>query len=194
MRLVIATAALAFVLGSTTLAAAQTATPAPTSTVGTSVPSSIESTGPSAWLILPWGGIGVGGRYMLPLPIKSLLASTGTNLRDRWALEFGADYLHWSLGWAGYGDYSVNEVIPVVGVMWNVWVNDQFAFYPKAELGWGFGWASTPNGYTGAWDYSGHRGFYPDGAAGVLYKPWGGVTFRAEVGYAGLKIGGGWLF
>jgi hypothetical protein len=192
MRNVIAAAAFAIALGSTTLASAQMQ-PAPSSTVGTTVGGgSLESKGPTVWGILPWSGIGIGARFMLPLGIKPLL--TNTNLRDSFALEFGVDYFHWSFGYAGFGDYSVNELVPVVGVMWNIWVNQQFAFYPKIELGWGFGWASTPNGYSGAWDYTGHRGFYPDGAAGILYKLNNGLTLRAEAGYGGLKGGVGWLY
>jgi hypothetical protein len=197
MRIVTAAAALSLVLGSTTLAFAQSQPapePAPASSLGTTVPGALESKGPSVWGILPWSGIGIGARFMLPLPIKPVL--TNTNLRDSFALEFGADYLHWSLGIGlpGYSDFSVNEIIPVVGVMWNIWINDQLAFYPKLELGWGFGWVTYPNGYTASTAYSGHRDFYFDGAAGALYKLRNGLTLRGELGYAGLKLGVGWLF
>jgi hypothetical protein len=188
-------AAFALVLGSTTLAFAQSQPApesAPASSVGTTVPGALESKGPTVWGILPWNGLGIGGRFMLPLPIKPLL--TNSNVRDSFALEFGADFLHWSVGWPGYSDISVNEFIPVVGVMWNIWISDQLAFYPKLELGWGFGWVTWPDGYTASTTYSAHRGFYPDGAAGALYKLKNGLTLRGEVGYAGLKLGVGWLF
>ena len=44
--------------------------------------------------MLPWGGYGMGARYMMPLPITQLL--TRTKFRDYWALEFGADILRFS--------------------------------------------------------------------------------------------------
>jgi hypothetical protein len=99
--------------------------------------------GPSVWGILPWGGVGVGARFMMPLAIRPLLANTA--VRDNFALEFGADLLHWSYNAAALGSpysYSWTEILPVVGVMWNIWLNDRFAFYPKLEAGYAFGWFS----------------------------------------------------
>jgi hypothetical protein len=168
-------------------------TPAPaTGVVGMTAPSSGSHTlkGASVWGILPWSGIGVGARFMIPLGIKPLLQS-GT-IKDTFALEFGADILHWSYG-IGFGNnYSWNEVLPVVGVMWNVWLNDQLALYPKAELGYAFGWFS-------GWDTTfgnqpTYGGFFWDVALGGLYKLNNGITLRAEAGYAGLKLGAGYLF
>ena len=51
-------------------------------------------TGASLWGVLPWGGYGIGARYMMPLPITPLL--TRTKFRDYWALEFGADILRFN--------------------------------------------------------------------------------------------------
>ncbi len=106
-------------------------------------------TGPSVWGVLPWGGYGMGARYMMPLPISPLL--TRTKFRDYWALEFGADILRFSydygLGTTAYS-YSWTEIIPVVGMMWQFWINDSFAVYPKVELGYAFGWYSGTNGST----------------------------------------------
>jgi hypothetical protein len=154
-------------------------------------PSSAAAPGPrgaSVWGILPWGGIGVGARFMLPLPIPPLLVNT--NLHDNFDLEFGADYLHWSYGYV-LGDYSWSEIVPVVGMMWNVWINQQFALYPKIELGYAFGWLSNFNdNYT----HPTYGGFFYDFAAGALYKLNNGLTLRAEVGVDGLKLGAGWLF
>jgi hypothetical protein len=192
MRTIIAATAFALALGSTTLAAAQTypaPAPAPASSVGTTVPSGAVSKGPSVWGILPWGGYGVGARFMLPLGIKPLL--NNSNVHDGFALEFGADFLHWSYNYFAGGDYSWSEILPVVGVMWNIWLNENFALYPKLEAGYAFGWFS-------GWDYPGARptygGFFIDGAGGALYKLNNGLTLRAEVGIAGLKLGAGWLF
>ena len=139
---------------------------------------------------MPWNGVGIGARFMLPFPaIKPLLVNT--TLRDSFALEFGADYLHWSYSYLTGADYSWNEVLPVVGMMWNVWLNDQFIVYPKVELGYAFGWLSN-------WNYPGNQptygGFFWDIALGAMYKLNNGLTVRAEAGYAGLKLGVGWLF
>jgi hypothetical protein len=148
--------------------------------------------GPSVWGILPWGGVGVGGRFMMPLNFPPLLRNTA--FRDSFALEFGADLLHWSydFGASGFGySYSWTEVLPVAGVMWNIWVNDRFAFYPKIEVGYAFGWFSDLGTNMAQASYG---GAFADGAAGALYNLGGGLTLRAEVGYAGLKLGAGWLF
>jgi hypothetical protein len=145
--------------------------------------------GISVWGILPWSGLGVGARYMLPLPIHPLLVNT--NLHDTFNLEFGADFLHWSYDYALGGSYSWSEVVPVVGMMWNVWLSPKFALYPKVELGYAFGWIS-------GWEFGGtsptYGGFFWDGDAGALYKTDSGLTLRAEVGVDGLKLGAGWLF
>jgi len=150
--------------------------------------------GPSLWGVLPWGGYGMGARYMLPLPITQLL--TRTKFRDYWALEFGADILHWSYDYGVIGgsnfNYSWTAVVPVVGMMWQVWFTENFAVYPKIEAGYGFGWYSDTNGQTS--NLSGGNHFYPSGTAGVLYKLNNGITLRAEAGYVGGKAGIAWLF
>jgi len=150
-------------------------------------------TGPSLWGVLPWGGYGMGARYMMPLPITPLL--TRTKFRDYWALEFGADILHfnydYAFGTSAYS-YSWTEIIPVVGLMWQFWINDSFAVYPKVELGYAFGWYSDTNGTTTG--LSGGNHFFPDGTAGLLYKLGNGITLRAEAGYVGGKAGIAWLF
>ncbi len=150
-------------------------------------------TGPSLWGILPWGGYGIGARYMIPVPITQIL--TRTRFRDYWALEVGADLLHfnydYAFGTTGFS-YSWTEVIPVVGMMWQVWLTDDFAVYPKVELGYAFGWYSDTNGMTTG--LSGGNHFFPDGTAGLLYKIGNGLTLRAEAGYVGGKGGIAWLF
>jgi len=148
--------------------------------------------GPSVWGILPWGGVGVGGRFMMPLAIRPLLVNTA--VRDNFALEFGADLLHWNYnaGAPGFAfNYSWTEVLPVVGAMWNIWINDRFAFYPKIEAGYAFGWFSNVGTNMVAASYG---GIFADGAVGALYNLGGGLTLRAEAGSSGLKVGAGWLF
>ena len=149
--------------------------------------------GLSVWGILPYAyygttGLGVGGRFMLPLPIPSLLKNT--NVRDGFALEFGADYLHWSIGNYGFGDFSVNWFLPSVGIMWNVWLNDKFVLYPKFSLGYYYAWVSGLDGVNGGYGSS----LFWDIDVGAMYKLGNGLTLRAELGYAGLKLGVGWLF
>jgi hypothetical protein len=164
------------------------ATPAPAGVITGSAP---DLSGVSAWGILPWSGIGLGARYMQPLSIDPLL-TTG-QVRDRFALEVGADLLHISYGWYRY-QYRWTEIVPVAGVMWNLWFAERFAAYPKVELGYAFGWAS---GWDRGWDsgyYPAHGGLFLNGAIGALYQMRNGLTFRAEAGYAGLKLGVGWLF
>jgi hypothetical protein len=141
--------------------------------------------GISVFGILGYGeSIGFGGRYMLPIGIPSLL--THTRIRDSWAVEFGADLLYWSVSAFG-ANYHETELIPIAGVMWNVWLANDFAVYPKAELGFGFN-VGSQNAYVG------HTGIYPSGAAGLLYQVANGITLRAEIGSTGLRAGAGFFF
>jgi hypothetical protein len=141
--------------------------------------------------ILPWGGIGIGARYLMPLPmIPSLL--TRTRFKDGWGLEFGADYLRWNHGLIGGPDYSWSEFRPSVGMLWEFWVNDQFSVYPKVEAGFAFGYYSnTPAGATGL---TGGDGFRVDGAVGLFYKFNNGIAVRAEAGYLGAQGGVAFTF
>jgi len=153
----------------------------------------IGPSGPSLWGVLAWGGYGAGARYMIPVPITQIL--TRTRFRDYWAVEFGADILRinydYGLGATPYS-YSWTEVVPVVGMMWQVWFNENFAAYPKVELGYAFGWYSDTQGTTTG--LSGGNHFYPSGTAGILYKVGNGLTLRAEAGNIGAKGGISWLF
>ena len=64
---------------------------------------------------------------------------------------------------------------------------------PKAEIGYAFAWISDlPYGQSSS--AYGYGGVFFSGAAGALYKPGNGLTFRAEAGVSGLKLGVGWLF
>jgi hypothetical protein len=162
---------------------------APPPPMAVAEPQAAAPKGLSVWGILPWGGYGAGARFMMPVGIQPLLRSS--SVRDNFALEFGADFLHRNYGILS-NNYGWTEILPVVGLMWNIWLNPQFALYPKVELGYAFGW------YTGWQDTWGPRptygGFFWDVGGGLLYKLNGGLTLRAEAGYAGLKLGVGWLF
>jgi hypothetical protein len=201
-KLVLAAGALWLVLAPAAraqdMAAPAPSSPPPTvaSPGTTSAPAAPGLRGLSIWGIIPWGGYGAGARFMLPLPIPSLLANSGTSLRDTWDLEFGADILHWSYDFGAPGNsfsYSWTEVLPVAGIMWNLWFTRNFALYPKLELGYAFGWFSDWNTGAGASQPT-YGGFFVAGDAGALYKLDNGLTLRAEAGSDGLKLGAGWLF
>jgi hypothetical protein len=191
MRALIAPLALAIALGTASTASAQSE-PAPAA-VGTTVPAGGGSQGPTVWGILGgwYGGFGVGARYMLPLPIKPLL--TQGTVRDSFALEVGADFMTFSHSWAvPGGGYRWNAVVPVVGGMWNIWLNDRLAFYPKLDLGYTFGWLSGWNSMWGPDPTFG--GFFWNVALGGMYRLNSTVALRGEIGYAGLKVGASFLF
>lgn len=143
----------------------------------------------SLWGALTWNGIGIGGRFMLPLPITSILANAHTSLKDSWALEFGADYLHWD---CGIGTYSCswNELLPVVGMMWKLDINDRLTVYPKVEGGYHIGWYSGGD-FAGRGSYA---GVYVAGIAGVMYRLSNGLVLRAEAGSYDIRGGIGWSF
>ena len=140
--------------------------------------------------MLPWGGYGIGGRMMLPLPIAGVIHSP--SVRDTFAVEVGADLLHWSYDY-GFtpGGYSWTEILAVGGFMWNFWLTSQFALYPKIDLGYALGWFS-------GWNQPGpqptYGGLFISGDVGAIYKLTNGLSLRAEVGSANLKLGVAWLF
>jgi hypothetical protein len=201
MRVLTAPLALSLTLALSTAAAAQTPATevpvapgesAPANSVGTTVATAPATTGPSVWGILGgWyhgGGFGVGARYMLPLPVKPLL--TQNNLRDAFALEFGADFFRYSWDYGPYGDFGVNLLTPVVGAMWNIWLNDQIAVYPKLDLGYSIAWFSGSNTYNAP----SQSHFYWSGNVGAMYRLNNAVALRGELGYAGLRLGASWIF
>ena len=151
-------------------------------------PSAGES-GVSIWAALAWNGIGAGARYMLPLPISSIFANTSVKLRDSWGLEFGADFLHRDCGYLTYS-CSWNEILPAVGMMWKLDINDQLTVYPKIEGGYHIGWVSGDQ-FVGR---SSYNGIYIAGIAGVMYRLGNGLILRAEVGSYDIRGGIGWRF
>lgn len=144
-----------------------------------------QLSGFSGLATLNWNGFGVGARYMIPLGIPSLLSRT--RLRDSWALEPGLDYFRVNNNYGGYGDYHYDEILPSVGMMWIVWLREDFAVYPKVEGGY-----AIP--FNNSCTYCSYSHVYVEGAAGLLYSLGGGVTLRAEVGSYGIKGGVAWLF
>lgn len=151
------------------------------------VPSSGQAI--TGWGILPWDGIGVGGRFTLPLAISPVLGST--SLKDNFSLELGADFLHWSRSYSA-NKFGWNEFLPVVGIQWSIWITEKFGFYPKFDLGYGVGWYSGWNSQWGS--RPSYGGIFWDIALGIYFKLNPQVAIRVEGGYSGFKLGAAYLF
>jgi hypothetical protein len=143
-------------------------------------------TGISVFAIVPFAGVGLGVRYMLPVGLPAIIHHA--RIKDAWAVEFGADVLYLPYSATGFNDYHETHVLPLGGLMWNVWLTPQFAVYPKAEAGFSIRAASSTAGAPP------HSGVYIAGAAGLLYQISSTVTLRAEFGTSGARIGAGFFF
>lgn len=142
-----------------------------------------------------WGdGAGIGARYMIPLGNEGVLPPG--RVRDRFALEFGADFLNWSERWhihRDYYDYSFSALMPVCGVLWGVWVTPKVALYPKVDLSYVIGWYRDWDHDWGHEPDADYEGFNIEGAAGIMVRL-SGVALRAEVGSHMIKAGVGFGF
>jgi hypothetical protein len=145
-----------------------------------------RSTGISAWGILGYGnGLGVGGRFMMTAVPEGFLQHD--RFKDQLAVEFGVDLLRFSYDFLS-DDYGFMAILPVAGVLWNVWLNDRFALYPKLDLGYAVGFYT---GWNNAWgSRPTHGGFFWQTSVGLLYKT-GPVALRLELGNGLLKAGAG---
>jgi hypothetical protein len=115
----------------------------------------------------------------------------GPKFHDDIGIEAGLDFVHYSWSVPGYPQYSwsYNEVSAVAGVVWNFWIGDKFAVYPKLELAYGFGSGSS---YAGVASPS-YGGLWFQGAGGVVYKV-GPVALRGEAGWRAVRLGAGLAF
>jgi hypothetical protein len=132
---------------------------------------------------------GVGARYQMTL-IKDV-GRYGGKVHDDIGIEGGVDFVHYSWSLPGYPQYSwsYNEVSVLAGVVWNFWIGDKLALYPKVELAYGIGSASTQNGIAAP----SYGGLWFQGAAGAAYKL-GPIALRAEAGWRALRLGAGYSF
>lgn len=198
-------------LSNSALAASQPtlqASPAPTPTVSTE-PTPVGEMGPSVAptatmhkTISVLGGIGysygfsaafgVGARFQWTLVPEGFLSKQQKTIHDELALEPGFDYFHagYSVGAGAYNvSWDYNEFTPLVGVVWNVWLNDKFAVYPKVDVGYRIAsWSESVNGTTTATAHADLFPLYFQGAAGVVYRT-GVVSLRAELGWEALRAG-----
>jgi len=156
------------------------------SKTGTTESGAPALTGISVFGIVPFSGVGVGVRYMLPVGLPSIIRHP--RIKDAWAVEFGADVLYLSYGAANFADYHETHILPLGGLMWNVWLTPQFAVYPKAEAGFSIRAASSADAAPS------HSGVYIAGAAGLLYQLSSAVTLRAELGSSGARLGAGFFY
>jgi hypothetical protein len=132
---------------------------------------------------------GIGARYQKRL--VSDVSIRGPKIHDDIGIEAGLDFVHYSWSVPGYPQYSwsFNEVSAVAGVVWNFWIGDKFAVYPKLEVAYGFGSASS---YAGIASPS-YGGLWFQGAGGAVYKV-GPVALRGEAGWRAVRLGAGLSF
>jgi hypothetical protein len=71
--------------------------------------------------------------------------------------------------------------------MWNFWLNEDVAVYPKLDLAYSFASASWPSGYGNPGNFA-YGGLQIEAAGGVMYKL-SGLALRAELGSSFLKAG-----
>jgi len=186
------TVALVFAATSTP-AFAQEPAPAPVESVQTAAGVPLPTTGPTVWGgVGYWGLYGIGASYMFPVANGVLKHPT---IRDQFEIELGVDYLRRSYDWLAGDNYTWNEVVPMVGVAWMVWLKPNLAVYPKADVGYAFGWLSGfdyCNGVAGCSNPS-YGGVFVNGSVGVMYNV-GSLVLRAELGNELLKGGLGFLY
>lgn len=148
----------------------------------------------SIWAVLdpgPIDGVGVGGRYTLPIAPQGVLHSS--RVHDEFTLELGADFVRYSdrVGPppGPFVSYSWNGFLAVAGGAWNFWFTPRFAAYPKLDLGWWYGWYSRsdlPPGYPRAT----FDGLFLQGALGMIYR-FDRVSLRVEAGSGLVRAGVG---
>lgn len=141
-----------------------------------------------------WGlgvGFGIGARFQYDFLPKGVLHLPGGK-HDEMGLEAGLDYFHVSYGYADGYTENYNEVTPLIGWVWNFWLTDNLAVYPKLDVGFRIESFSVSDsaGHTVSTAHSDVFPVYFEGAAGVVYKI-GPVALRGEVGWEALRVGAG---
>jgi hypothetical protein len=139
-----------------------------------------------------WGlgiGEGVGARFQYDFLPKGVFHFQN-GMHDEMGVEAGLDFFHVSYGYGDGFNESYNEFTPLAGWVWNFWLTDKLAVYPKIDIGVRIGSYSYTdrNGNTVSHTNSDVFPVYFEGAAGVVYRL-GPVALRGEVGWEALRIG-----
>lgn len=138
--------------------------------------------------------LGVGARFQVSLVPRGFLRLPH-GMHDELGIEPGFDYFHagYSSGAGAYKvDWDYDELTPLVGVVWNFWLLDKLAVYPKIDIGYRIGfWSESVNGQSvGGVAHADLLPLYFQGALGAAYRV-GPVALRAEVGWEALRVGVG---
>jgi hypothetical protein len=129
-------------------------------------------------------GFGLSGRYQHTVSgEKGLLKSR--RVKDDIGIEGALDYYHYSFDLVGV-DWAYNEVVLSASVVWNLWVSNELAVYPR--LGVGYGYGSFSSDLDGLGDPDGYGGVGLFAAAGVVYNL-DAILLRAELGSGALNVG-----
>jgi len=157
----------------------------------------------SVWGILGYGfgydlGYGLGARYQkIVVPANKSFLKLTNGIRDEIGIEGGVDFAHYSYDYGFLGDsygWSYNEFSIVVGGVWNFWLNEKLAVYPKIDLGFGFGSVSVDIPGVDSSDLNTDEGgLIFQGAVGAVYKL-DRLNLRAELGNHYLRLGAGFAF
>lgn len=157
----------------------------------------------SVWGILGYGfgydlGYGLGARYQkIVVPADKSVLKLQNGIRDEIGIEGGVDFTHYSYDYGFFGDsynWSYNEFSIVVGGVWNFWLNDKLAVYPKIDLGFGFGSVSVDIPGVDSNDLdTDEGGLIFQGAVGAVYRL-DRLNLRAELGNHYLRLGAGFTF
>jgi hypothetical protein len=136
-------------------------------------------------------GAGAGFRVGIPLVPQGLIH--GSRVRDELLLEVGGDFLHYDehIGYPYDVHYSWNGIAAVGGLAWNFWLTQQFALYPKIDLGLMWGWYSGWDpAYGTYYDRHSYAGPFAQVAGGLIYRLQS-VDLRAELGTEMFRVGVG---
>lgn len=124
----------------------------------------------SFWAIAPWeyGLVGYGGaiRFAIPIVPQGFIPK----LNDSFELELGGDFYY-------SHTYEAPALVVPVEARWTFHVTPRFSAYGKIGAGFRYGWEHDPH-YL-------HMDFAP----GVIFEPNERIALRAEVGYAGGRLG-----
>jgi hypothetical protein len=139
-----------------------------------------------------WGlgvGYGLGARFQYDFLPKGVL-HLPHGMHDEMGIEAGLDFFHVSTGYLVGDNENYNEFTPLAGWVWNFWLTDKLAVYPKLDVGYRIGLYSYTDSTGKTVSVNNHDVFpvYFEGAAGVVYKV-GPVALRGEVGWEALRVG-----